>query len=168
MTPDLATFAKALANGFPVSCLVGRADLMDLMGGGPVVHPGTYNGNALSMTAAVATLGILQGGAPYEAIERAGGRLISGFANLLEMRGERAIVQGVPGSFNVLFGIDAPVTRYEQTLAVDQTRAMQLVLGLQDRGVRAIAGAHFYVNAAHTDLEVDATLNAFEDTLAAL
>ena len=47
VTPDLTTFAKAMANGFPISAVAGRRDLMSLLGGGPVVHPGTYNGNAL-------------------------------------------------------------------------------------------------------------------------
>ena len=64
VTPDLATFAKALANGYPIGAVAGRRDLLSRIGGGPVVHPGTYNGNALSTAAAAATLRELQEEAP--------------------------------------------------------------------------------------------------------
>ena len=56
VTPDLAVFAKAIANGFPVAALAGRADLMDLFSTGGVIHGGTYTGQCVSMAAAVATL----------------------------------------------------------------------------------------------------------------
>jgi len=168
VTPDLATFAKAMANGFVIGAVAGRRDLMSLIGGGPVVHPGTYNGNVLSTTAAAATLAVLAEGSPYETIERAGGRLMSGFSGLLAGRGMRAIVQGVPASFNVHLGIDRPVTSLADTLAVDGGQVMKLTLALMARGIRAIPGGHWYVSAAHTDDLVDETLNAFEDALAAI
>ena len=55
VTPDLATFGKAIANGFPVSCLAGRGDLMDMLVAG-VMHGGTYNAQPASMAAVIATL----------------------------------------------------------------------------------------------------------------
>ena len=166
--PDLTTFAKAMANGFVISAVAGRRDLMSLLGGGPVVHPGTYNGNALSMTAAVATLTLLADGGPHENIERAGGRLIAGFTGLLEQKGIRGIVQGVPGSFNVHFGVDSPIRSMADTMATDSARSNALFLALQERGVRSIPGGHWYVSSAHTDELVDETLDAFEDALGAI
>ena len=168
VTPDLATFAKAMANGFPIGAVAGRRDLMSLLAGGPVVHPGTYNGNALVMSAAVATMTVLGEGTPYEAIERAGGRLMSGFSGLLEARGVKSAVQGVPGSFNINIGVDRPVEVLSDTLAIDGDKAMALTMALLERGVRAIPGGHWYLSAAHTDALVDETLNAFEDALGAI
>jgi glutamate-1-semialdehyde 2,1-aminomutase len=168
VTPDLATFAKAMANGFVIAAVAGRRDLLGLLGGGPVVHPGTYNGNALSMAAAVATLGALQEGTPYETMERAGGRLMAGFSDLLAARGIRSVVQGVPGSFNVHLGIDRPVTSLADTLQGDAAQVETLTLALLRRGIRAIPGGHWYVTAAHTDALVDETLDAFEDALTEL
>jgi glutamate-1-semialdehyde 2,1-aminomutase len=165
VTPDLATYAKAMANGFIISAVAGRRDLMGLIGGGPVIHPGTYNGNALSMAAAVATLLALQDGAPYETIERAGGRLIAGFSEALGRRGIKSVVQGVPGSFNVHLGIDQPVGSLADTMAVDAERSEALTGALLRRGVRAIPGGHWYVSAAHTDALVDETLDVFDDAL---
>ena len=166
--PDLTTFAKAMANGFVIGAVAGRRDLMSLIGGGPVVHPGTYNGNVLSMTAAVATLQMLADGSPHERIERAGGRLMTGFTDVLQRRGVKSSVQGVPGSFNVHIGIDTPVGSLADTMAVDGEGSMKLVLALMERGVRAIPGGHWYVCAAHTDELVDETLDAFEDAISVL
>jgi glutamate-1-semialdehyde 2,1-aminomutase len=165
VTPDLATYAKAMANGFIISAVAGRRDLMSLIGGGPVIHPGTYNGQALSMAAAVATLSTLQEGTPYETIERAGGRLIAGFSEALAARGIKSVVQGVPGSFNVHIGIDQPVGSLADTLQVDGERGEALTTALLRRGVRAIPGGHWYVSAAHTDALVDETLDVFEDAV---
>ena len=166
--PDLSVFAKAMANGFVIGAVAGRRDLMSLIGGGPVVHPGTYNGNVLSMTAAVATLTMLADGGPHERIERAGGRLMAGFGDILARGGVKASVQGIPGSFNVHIGIDKPVASLADTMTVDSERSMALTLALMQRGVRPIPGGHWYVCAAHTDELVDETLNAFEDALAVI
>jgi glutamate-1-semialdehyde 2,1-aminomutase len=165
VTPDLATFAKAMANGFPIGAVAGKRELMSLIGGGPVIHPGTYNGNAFSTAAARATLGILARGEAYESIERAGGRLMGGFSGLLESRGVQSVVQGVPASFNVHIGIDRPIASMADTAAVDAEAVNRLTLALLARGIRAIPGGHWYVSAAHSDELVDETLNAFEDAL---
>ena len=54
--PDLTVLGKALASGFPVAALVGRADLMELISNRTVLHGGTYNTQSVSMAATVATL----------------------------------------------------------------------------------------------------------------
>src|SRR5437016_1972767 len=55
VTPDLSIFAKAMANGFPVAAIVGRADLLDLFAKGGVLHGGTFNAQPVTMAAMVAT-----------------------------------------------------------------------------------------------------------------
>jgi glutamate-1-semialdehyde 2,1-aminomutase len=57
VTPDLITLAKSIGGGFPVGAFGGKAEHMDLITEGKVVHLGTYNGNPLVMAAAKATLG---------------------------------------------------------------------------------------------------------------
>ncbi len=58
--PDVAVFAKAMANGYPLSCLAGRRDLMELFSSGLVTHADTYNSNRMSCAAALATLQALR------------------------------------------------------------------------------------------------------------
>ena len=59
VAPDLTVMGKALGAGFPVAGLAGRASLMDLLGRGGVMHGGTYNANAMAVTAALAALDVL-------------------------------------------------------------------------------------------------------------
>ena len=54
--PDLITLAKSIGGGFPVGAFGGKAEYMDLITRGEVVHLGTYNGNPLVMAAVKATL----------------------------------------------------------------------------------------------------------------
>ncbi len=79
VTPDLATFAKAMGSGFPVAALAGRRDLMELTAT-KVLHGGTYNANVSSIAAANATLEVLAAGdvAMYQGMERLGERLMDG------------------------------------------------------------------------------------------
>ena len=56
ITPDLATYAKSLAAGFPIAMLAGRREVMDMLGSGDVYHGGSYNSNVISIAAAHATL----------------------------------------------------------------------------------------------------------------
>jgi len=60
ITPDLAVFGKALAGGFPLSCVAGRAEVMDQITRGEVGHSGTFNSNPVVMAAAAATLRVLE------------------------------------------------------------------------------------------------------------
>jgi glutamate-1-semialdehyde 2,1-aminomutase/spore coat polysaccharide biosynthesis protein SpsF len=54
VTPDLASFGKAMGNGMPISAVVGRADIMRLME--DIFFSGTFGGEALSLAAAIATI----------------------------------------------------------------------------------------------------------------
>jgi len=56
VTPDLITLAKSIGGGFPVGAFGGKAEYMNLITTGEVLHLGTYNGNPLVMAAAKATL----------------------------------------------------------------------------------------------------------------
>jgi len=58
VTPDLASFGKAMANGMPISAVVGRADVMAEMD--EVFFSGTFGGEALSLVAAIATIDKMQ------------------------------------------------------------------------------------------------------------
>lgn len=58
ITPDLATFGKGMANGMPLSAVVGRAEIMNLME--HIFFSGTFGGEALSLAAAIATIDKIQ------------------------------------------------------------------------------------------------------------
>ena len=100
VTPDLATYGKALAGSWPVGALAGRRELMEPFGSGTVNHSGTFNANVMAMAAVTATLKQLRDEPPYEQIERIGGRLMKELGEL----GLR--IQGTPMAFHATFADD--------------------------------------------------------------
>jgi len=82
VTPDLATFGKGLANGYPISAVAGRADVMRLME--EIFFSFTFGGETLSLVAAKATLTELTEKPVVETINASGARLKRGIADLIE------------------------------------------------------------------------------------
>jgi glutamate-1-semialdehyde 2,1-aminomutase len=160
VTPDLATFGKAIANGFPVSCLAGRADLMEQFVTRKVMHGGTYNAQPIAMAATVATLTALADGQVHAALEVRGRRLMEGIGRALAEAGIVARVQGFPQIFHVAFGIDTPITNYRSSLAADKARYVRFTTALLERGVRALERGAWFISSAHTDEQIDETIAA--------
>jgi glutamate-1-semialdehyde 2,1-aminomutase len=162
VTPDLATFGKAIANGFPVAALAGRADLLDLFATGGVVHGGTYNSQCVSMAATVATLRALTP-ALYQTIETRGQRLMRGIEAALAGAGVPAVVTGFPGIFHVGFGLEAPARNYRDLTRLDRPAYVAFTTALLRRGVRALERGAWFLSIEHDDAVIDATLEAVED-----
>jgi glutamate-1-semialdehyde 2,1-aminomutase len=101
VTPHLATFAKSMSNGYPISAITGQEEIMSLFGPGPhsVTQGGTYASNPVSLTAANATLKVLKNRDVYTKINRYGKRMMEGFKGILEENKVKAIVQGHPSMF---------------------------------------------------------------------
>jgi glutamate-1-semialdehyde 2,1-aminomutase len=137
VAPDLATFGKAIANGFPVAALAARADLLDQFATGGVVHGGTYNAQCVSMAATVATLRDLTP-TLYESLEIRGSRLMQGIERALERAGIRAVVTGFPSIFHVGFGLATPARNYRDLTRVDRQAYVTFTTALLRRGVRAL------------------------------
>lgn len=165
VTPDLATFGKAIANGFPVACLAGRADLMDMLVGAGVMHGGTYNAQAVCMAATVATLNALSQPGFYDHLERQGARLLNGLSAIFEDAGIEARIQGLPTIFHLAFGVTQPIRNYRDSLQADKARYRRFTTALLQRGVRALERGAWFVCAAHTDAIIDRTLQAVEDAV---
>lgn len=168
VTPDLAIFGKALANGFPVAALAGKADLMERLGipaGGNVMHAGTYNGGLPAMAATVATLNVLCESETWSGLEASGEKLKAGFAAALEKAGVEARIQGWPAVFHMALGVSEPIVDYRSSVTTDKERYVKLCLALLERGVRALERGAWFVSTAHDEAAIDDTIAAFEDAL---
>jgi glutamate-1-semialdehyde 2,1-aminomutase len=152
--PDLATFGKAIASGFPVAALAGRADLMDMFASPGVMHGGTYNAHPMCMAATVATLRELSMGEVYRAIETRGRRLMQGIAEAFTQRGLPARIQGFPGIFHVALGITSPIESYRDSLEVDRGRYVKFTTAALARGVRALERGAWFMSSTHDDTVV--------------
>ena len=160
--PDLAVFGKAIANGFPVAAIAGRADLLDMFATHGVLHGGTYNGQCIGMAATVATLSALTPEL-FATLEQRGARLRDGIADRLAEAGIVASVTGFPGIFFVAFGYAEPAKDYRDLVRRDQVGYRAFTQALLSRGVRALERGAWFMSSAHDDDVIDATLAAVAD-----
>ncbi|MFP5465631.1 MAG: aspartate aminotransferase family protein [Gammaproteobacteria bacterium] len=160
VTPDLATFGKCVANGFPVAVVAGRADLLDLFVTGAAMHGGTYNANPVSMAATLATLRALADGSVLRALEAPGRRLMQGLDAALRAAGVPAVVTGFPQIFHVGLGLTEPARDHRDLARVDRVRYVRFCGELLARRVRALERGAWFLSAAHDDAVIDETIEA--------
>lgn len=168
VTPDLATFGKCVANGFPVAVVAGRADLLDLFVSGAAMHGGTYNANPVSMAATVATLRALADGNLLRRLEAPGKRLMQGIGAALRDAGVAAAVTGFPQIFHVGFGLTEPARDHRDLARVDRPRYVRFCGELLARGVRALERGAWFLSAAHDDSVIDQTIEAAQEAARAI
>ncbi|HTF25285.1 MAG TPA: aspartate aminotransferase family protein [Candidatus Limnocylindria bacterium] len=163
VVPDLATYAKAIGGGLPLSALAGRKEVMELISNGKVVHAGTLNGNPIVLAAAKATLAVLSrdNGAVYAELSRRGSRLRAGIESILWSHGHTVVTAGEGAVFHVSF-MERSARCYRDLLASDAQQYGEFVLALLDEGVLALPDGRWYCSIAHTDHTIDATLAAVE------
>jgi glutamate-1-semialdehyde 2,1-aminomutase len=164
VTPDLAVVAKAMANGAPISAFGGRRDLMELAADNRVLHAGTFNGGGASVASAIATIGRLKesGGEIHARLERLGRRLMEGLETLAAENGHRVVAQGPGPVFFAWFLEEGGVDSYRDHLRADFERYARFAELMLAEGVRVIPAGRWYMNAAHSDEDVDRTLAAAE------
>jgi glutamate-1-semialdehyde 2,1-aminomutase len=104
---DLCTFAKALGNGYPISVVAGREDIMRNVGNG-VVHGGTFTGHSVSLSAANKTLEILDETDALKTIENYGLQLQAGLSEILSASGIQHCFVGHPSLMGLFFSEEAP------------------------------------------------------------
>ena len=155
VVPDLTTYAKALANGYPLAAYGGRADVMETLA--RVVLTTTYAGETLSLAAARATLAVLQAEPVIEHIWAMGRRLAEGFDALAARAGLPFRAFGLPPA--VQFRFDAAPAR-------DEALRHAFFAECYRRGV--FAARPFLLNLAHTPADIDETLGVFEAALDAV
>ena len=175
VVPDLAVFGKALTGGFSLAAVAGRADVMataDPARKGTLQYAalsGTLSGNALACAAGLAALGELRRPGVYPRLHALGERLRGGLAR-------RAAALGVPmqvlgdGPIAQPFFVapEAPLASERDLRAADGRQAARFAHELLRRGLFVLPHTKLYLSLAHTDADVDFTLDAMEDALRAM
>lgn len=153
ITPDLATFGKGIANGYPLSALVGKAKYMEAVE--HIFFSGTFGGETLSLAAAQAVLGKLQREPVIDTLKRLGTKIQEGVNALITELGmaDKAAISGHPTwsflSFKASNGATVPEIK---TLFIQE---------LFKRGIYAL-GTH-NMSYAHTNADVDALLTCYRE-----
>lgn len=158
VTPDLATFGKGIANGYPLSAVAGRADIMKLME--EIFFSFTMGGETLSLAAARATLDKLQREPVTRTLAARGKNALDGAAKLVREAGlaEAIVVSGHP-AWGFLTFLDAGgYSSFEiKTLFLQEMFA---------RGILTL-GTH-NLNYAHSDGDIERLMIAYREVFALL
>src|SRR5450631_341412 len=159
---DLCTFAKALGNGYPISVLAGREEIMRKIGRG-VAHGGTYTAYSVSLAAAEKTLQILDETDALERIADYGTRLRNGMRAVLGARGIAHSFVGHPSMSGLYFAHEPP-RNYRAWKSSDYSFYDAMAQVLHDEGVLCEPDSRepWFVSAAHDASCLKDTLDAFE------
>jgi glutamate-1-semialdehyde 2,1-aminomutase len=173
VVPDLACYGKIVGGGLPLAAVAGKRDIIELANprkkGAPdyTYMSGTLNGNPVSASAGLATIAELEKPGAYARLRAVGDRLRGGLRDIAARLGIPAQVLGNGPLANIYFSAE-PVIDYRSSLKSDSRLAQQLGSELLARGVLTNLAAKMYLSLAHTDDDIDQTLQAFEDSLRVL
>jgi len=152
VTPDLSTFGKAMANGMPISAVVGKREVMQVAA--DLWITSTFGGEALSLAAALATISELEKPATLDRLHDVSEWLERGFQQLAERH------EGLE-----CFGqLSMPGLRFTGPDA--SGRAAAFVAGMLEKGLLTRPNYAFFVTAALSDDEIAYTIEAAETVLA--
>ncbi len=180
--PDMTTLAKVLAGGLPGGALAGRADVMaglEFRPGKPKMHhPGTFNANPLSAAAGIAALRLVATGQPCRQANDMGRLLRQQLNALFARRGWNWVAFGQFSGCRLLPDYDGPrpsgddfVPYDGDSTKLDRPRNRQLVnsfrLAALLNGVDFI-GLSAMLTAAHTEADIEQTVQAVEQAILAL
>ena len=192
VTPDLTTFGKIIGGGFPVGAIGGRADVIEgFTPAGDVFQSGTFSGHPVTMAAGKASLEYAAEHDVYDHVNRLGRRLREGITEICRDRAPEYTVVGTDSMFKTVFTREAPAdvdacctggcqqkdncARYEHCpktgadVADAATDRWERVFWqrMVDEGVFLTANQYEcqFASYAHTDEDVDRTLEAYRAAL---
>ena len=166
ITPDLATYAKAMGNGYPAAAFGGREDVMSVLPD-KVSHGGTYAGNRVAAAAAVKTLSIIKETNALETIRASGLRLQDGLREILNPTGLAYHFTGHPSMFGIMFR-EEEASEYRDWATTDHELYDAIAFGMHARGAMPEPDSRepWFVCEAHAQGDiVDRVLTAFSDSL---
>ena len=164
--PDLASFAKAMGNGYPAAAFGGRREIMSLLPD-KVSHGGTYAGNRVAAAAAVATLQILRDTDALETIHRTGRRMQDGLREVINEAGLPFHFTGHPSMFGIMF-TEKVATEYRDWADTDHALYDTVAVGMQTRGAMPEPDSRepwFMCEAHAQDDTVDRVISIFGASL---
>jgi glutamate-1-semialdehyde 2,1-aminomutase len=172
VVPDLAAYGKIIGGGYPLSAVVGRADMMEAFNpdreasGEFIAQTGTLNGNPVAAVAGLATLQQLQRAGTYRQLFGTGHALRQGLVDLLKRYGIPGRVVGEDPLFDVVF-TDEPVNDYRGVLTQNRELLRRFNAELLKRGILK-GSSKMYMSVAHTSADVEQTLTAVREAFAVM
>ena len=169
ITPDITALGKIIGGGLPAAAYGASSAVMDHVSPvGPIYQAGTLSGNPLAMAAGLSTVQLLRDKPPYDRLETLSARLAEGLQRAATDAKIPNVVQRV-GSMLTLFFHDGPVRNYDDARRSDTRLFARFFWEMLARGIY-LPCSQFeaaFVSAAHTDDDIDQTINAAQEALQA-
>lgn len=168
IAPDLSTYGKAMANGFPLTAVAGKREIMQVVA--PTVrrvhYGGTYNGQQTVLAAALAVLDKLKTGEIPKRLSQLTEKLVSGFTSVAKPRGMKVRMQGFAGEFQVYF-TDQEVVDFETASTTDQEMYRTFRNQMLENGIYMCTGPFFHhgITIAHTEEDIAKIVKTSEGVL---
>jgi glutamate-1-semialdehyde 2,1-aminomutase len=163
--PDIATFAKAMGNGYPAAAFGGRREIMEMLPK-KVSHGGTYAGNRVAAAAAAKTLEIIRDTPALETIKATGERIQAGLRAVIDAKGLAYQITGHPSMFGIMFTETVP-SEYRDWANTDHELYDAIAVGMHARGAMPEPDSRepWFVSEAHAQGDiVDRAVSAFADS----
>lgn len=166
ITPDLITYGKIIGGGMPVGAYGGRKDIMRMVAPvGPVYQAGTLSGNPIAMRAGLTQLTILKENPEiYEKMNALGNRFRTGVQKLIDQYSLSCTINGI-GSLSCLFFTKEPVVDYTSAKTSDTEAFGKYFSAMLEAG-NYFGPSQFeaiFMSYAHTEADIDKTLQDMED-----
>ena len=160
--PDLSTYAKSMAAGFPIAMLAGKPEIMDSLSNGKVVHGGSFNTNVMSVSASHATLNYLLSNKNfYKNLNRSGETFIKGLKEVAHKNGIDILIQGLGSVFYLSFTSAKSIKNYrEHTLNIDFGKYKEFAKLMLLNGVRLSQNGRWHMSSAHSEEDIEKTIYA--------
>lgn len=165
--PDLTVLGKVLGGGMPIGAVGGKAKIMDALApDGGVYQAGTLSGNPVAVAAGIATLNVLSEENPYEKLDRLSRMLADGLRQITHALSIPSYVTQV-GSMMSLFFSEQPVRDFQAVLRADAEKYRNYFHGMLRRGIYLAPSPYeaTFLSTAHTERDIERTLEAAEDSL---
>jgi glutamate-1-semialdehyde 2,1-aminomutase len=168
--PDLTALGKIIGGGLPIGAYGGRREIMEQVAPlGPAYQAGTMAGNPASISAGIACLEVLQEPGIYDRMDRLAAKLADGMREAAAANGIPLTVNQIRGSFSAHF-CDHPVTNYDEAQDTDGERFGAFFRAMLDQGINLAPSKYeaWFLTTAHTDADIDATIEAAKKAMAQL
>jgi glutamate-1-semialdehyde 2,1-aminomutase len=171
VTPDMTALGKVIGGGLPVGAFGGKKEIMEQVAPlGPIYQAGTLSGNPVAMAAGLATIkGIEQAGF-YKSLADKTRTLADGIVERARARNIPMTSNCVGGMFGLFFSEEERITSYDQVVDCNLDRFKLFYHGMLEQGIYMAPSAFEagFVSAAHSDEDIQATLNAADSVLSHL
>jgi glutamate-1-semialdehyde 2,1-aminomutase len=174
VVPDLACYGKAISGGFPLAAVVGRSEIMSVLDARrrpkseTVWATNTLNGNPVCAAAGLAALDVLAQPGVYDRLQRIGSRLRAGIIESGQRHGFPVQAPGEDAVWGIRFTERRPLRTWIDLTTHDKDLGWRWAIELMKRGLLVNPNEKFYISLAHTDADVDRTLEIVDEAFAAV